>query len=94
MVLFFAFCCFLILKFGLKNSYLKAALVSAIIGFVLSDLTSISDQLDSFQMVEKNYPYLTEVAATQQFIEKAKPKMEGGSFIFRGAFPDEYQQFF
>jgi len=93
-VLFLVFCCFLLLRFGLKKSYLNAALVSTIIGFVLSDLTSISDQLDGFQLVEKNYPYLTEVAASQQFIGKAKPKMENGAFIFQNGLPDEYQKLF
>ena len=85
---------FLVLRFGLKKSYWKAALMSSLVGFVLTDLISINDHIDTVQQVEKNHPYLNEIAPMQRFVERAKPKMEGGTLNFVKHLPDPFQELF
>lgn len=91
-VLMFVLVGFLLLRFGVKQSYLKAALVSSMIGFVLIDLTTMSDHLSCVQDAEKKYPKIISVVdASIDFTEKVKPIIEHGKCITKKDLPNFYQ---
>ena len=91
-VLLFTLFGFLILRFGLKQSWLKAALISSIVGFIGVDLTTMNDHWNSVQDVEKKYPTTMPVfTSTNEFIEKAKPIIGQSKCIIIDNMPDSFQ---
>lgn len=91
-VLLLVFGCFLGLHFGMKQPYIKAALVSSLIGFVLIDLTTMNDHLTSIQDAEKKYPKIVPVIdVTADFVEEASPIIAGNRVVTMENLPNFYQ---
>jgi hypothetical protein len=91
-VLLLVFVAFLSLRFGLKQSWLKAALVSSLVGFGLIDLTSMNDHLSCVQDIEKKHPKIMPIIdSATDFIEKAKPIIKDGKCIIKENMPNFFQ---
>lgn len=92
----FLFSCilFCIFYFFFKHPFWKAALISFLLGTIIVDVTTMSDQLDIYRTAERRFPYIDAVAETQIFMEKIKPELEGETWTFRGKFENDYQKLF